>query len=206
MKRIAALLLLLFLALSVPVSAAGQVTYRDDAHRFVFETGRDRSPTDLFTDFKDVMPGDRITQTITVKNDASHNVKVKLYLRSQGAHPDSEAFLSQLRLQVSDANGTVMFNAAANETAGLTDWVYLGTLYSGGETALELTLTVPVTVGNDYQDCIGCLDWEFKAEELPVEDTDPTPPETGEQIGWNAALTVLITAVAAAWLLRRRSA
>lgn len=204
MKRIAVLTVLLIAVITVPVSAAGQVTYQGDAHRFVFETGSDRSPTDLFTDFKDVMPGDRITQTVTVKNDASHGVKVKLYLRSRGAHPESEAFLSQLRLQVSDASDTVMFDAAANETAGLTDWVYLGTLYSGGETALTLTLTVPVTVGNEYQDHVGCLDWEFKAEELPIEDTDPTPPETGERIWWNAVPAILIAALAAIRLLHRR--
>ena len=70
------------------------------------------------------MPGDSLTQPITVKNDASKKVKVKIYMRSLGAHEDSEEFLSQLGLRVekSAANEMAyMFDAAANETTQQSD-------------------------------------------------------------------------------------
>lgn len=186
MKKIITLLVVLILSLSsvLPVYAEdGKVTYDGNAKQFIFEPGSKHSPTDLFPNFKGVMPGDTLTEKITVKNDASNNVKVKIYIRSLGAHEDSVDFLSQLGLKVkksADNEMAYMFDAAANETAQLTDWVCLGTLYSGGEVNLNVILDVPVELDNEFQNNIGYLDWEFKIEEFPVEDSDPDAPQTGD--------------------------
>jgi hypothetical protein len=186
MKKLLSLLIVCIVVLSavLPVYAAdGRVTYSGDAGSFVFAPGSDHSLTDLFPNFKDVMPGDTLTQKITVKNDASHNVKVNIYIRSLGAQEGSEEFLSQLGLKVKTSKENkmaYMFDAKANETAQLTDWVCLGTLYSGGEVNLDVTLSVPVTMGNEFQNQIAYLDWEFKIEEFPVDPDDPIPPPTGD--------------------------
>ena len=81
MKKIITLLTVLVLVLSsvLPVYAAdGKVSYDGKAKEFIFAPGSDYSPTDLFSNFKDVMPGDTLTQKI----------KVKIYIRSLGAHED----------------------------------------------------------------------------------------------------------------------
>lgn len=186
MKKSIAFLCICALLLScvMPVFAAdGNVTYSGDSGKFIFVPGSEYSPTDLFPNFKDVMPGDSITQPITVKNDASNKVKVKIYMRSLGAHEDSVEFLSQLQLRVEKSEENTMaymFDAAASETAQLTDWVCLGTLYSGGEVNLNVILDVPVELDNAYQQQIGYLDWEFMIEEYEIEPTDPEPPKTGD--------------------------
>lgn len=186
MKRIIALLFVFLFTsmLIVPVGAAdGKVTYDDGARECIFTPGSEYSPTDLFPNFKDVMPGDTLTQQITVKNDASKDVKIKIYLRSLGAHENSVEFLSQLGLKVTKSEENkmaYMFDAAANETAGLTDWVCLGTLYSGGEVNLDVELSVPITLDNMFKNKIGYLDWEFRIEEFPTEESDPKPPATGD--------------------------
>ncbi len=175
---------LLLLCVMPVMAAEGNVTYSGNAGKFVFAPGSAYSPTDLFPNFKDVMPGDSITQPITVKNEASNKVKVKIYLRALGAHEDSREFLSQLRLRVEkDENNTMayMFDAAAHETAQLTDWICLGTLYSGGEVNLQVILDVPAELDNTWQQQTGYLDWEFRIEEYEVEPDDPDPPKTGDE-------------------------
>jgi LPXTG-motif cell wall-anchored protein len=155
------------------------------------------------------MPGDTLTQKITVKNDASNKVKVKIYMRSLGAHEDSVEFLSQLGLKVqksSENEMAYMFDAAADETAQLTDWVCLGTLYSGGEVNLDVTLSVPVELDNMFQNLIGYLDWEFMIEEFPIEPDDPQPPKTGDETNVGVWLAVMIGsgAMLIILLLRRK--
>ena len=193
------LALLLVIGCAAPAfAAAGNVFYSGDAGEFIFAPGSEYSLTDLFPNFKNVMPGDTLAQPITLKNNASNEVKVEIYIRSLGAHEDSEGFLSQLKLRIEksqDNTMAYMFDAYANETAQLTDWVCLGMLYSGGEVNLNVILDVPVELDNRYQEQIGYLDWEFKIIEYPVEDTDPEPPKTGDEI--DLTIPIVIMAVCA---------
>ena len=202
-KWIALLTMLLTLLLStVTVSAAGgHVTYDGNAQTFIFAPGSRFSPTDLFTDLKDVMPGDTRTQHITLRNDAARNVKTKIWLRSEYADEASRKFFSQLQmsLQVGNSNGQAyMFSPSGTLTADNDGWVLLGTLYSGGEVDLALQLYVPTELDNEFMGRLGIVDWTFKAEELDKEPSDPTPPpKTGE----NTALWILWAVAGSALLL-----
>lgn len=208
-KSICLLAISIMLLASTAASFASTVSYEGQAEKFIFTPGSEYSPTDLFTNYKGVMPGDKLTQTVTVRNNASDKVNVEIFMRALGAtdltHEDgiaevsqeaSEAFLKQLTLTVTSESGSKLFEAPANETAQLTEWVSLGKFKSGAEVDLNVTLNVPLEMTSQEQ--IGALDWQFKVVETPV----PQPPEkdsktkTGDDM--NLVLPVILIAAALA--------
>lgn len=208
--RKALALLCLPLFLSATVSAADSaVSYVGGAEKFLFAPGSAASPTDLFPNFKDVMPGDVLEQRVSVNNDPKNACKIKLYLRSKSADAESEALLSQLRLTVRQDGDSILFGAPESSAAGLEDWVFLGTFYSGAQIALVATLEVPLTAGNEFQKAAAVLNWEFKAEQLPVEPSDPSPKTGGESPSLALPLHLLALGLALFFLLlflsRRRA-
>ncbi len=213
MKRLIAIIFCLVLFPLGVYAADGNVTYSGNSGNFVFTPGSDYSPTDLFTEFKGVMPGDAISQTITVENKASNKFKVKIYMRSLGAHNDSKEFLSKLGLTVAVSENNemaYMFDATADKTAQLTDWVCLGTLYSGGKVNLDVSLHMPTDVGNEFSNKIGYLDWEFMVQEFPIEPSDPKPPQTGDTstiIPWivTFASSIFILVILVLWRRKRKN-
>lgn len=200
----------LILSSSLPVFAASNVTYVKGAEKYIYSPGSKYSLSDIFPDFKNLMPGDIASQTITVRNDASNGVKVKIYVRSHGAREKSAEFLSKLHMTVTKTEYNVMeymFDAAADQTDGMTDWVYLGTLYSGGEVDIVATVHVPMDLGDEYQGEVGYIDWEFMVEELPIDPDDPVAPPTGDGTDiyvWVLMVSVLILLLLLVFSEKRR--
>ena len=189
MKKIVGLIVMCVLAVSMtlPVMAAGgNVKYSGHAGEFIFEPGSEYSPTDLFSELKDVMPGDTLKQKIVIRNEGDTNVKISM--RSLGAQDEAVKLLKELTLTVVQLSDTPLFEAAADQ---LTEWRTLGTLAPGGEIELEVTLQVPTTLDNSYTSLVEAIDWEFLAEEL-----DGDGPKTGDYLNYLPWVIGLTTSVA----------
>lgn len=205
MKKIISICLALLLAAALCGSAmaAAAVTYEGGAEKFVFIPGSEYSDSDLFENFKNVLPGDELTQTITVRNDK--DMQVRIYLRAEPVNQASEAFLRQLTLTVTCKDKEI-FDAAASETAQLTRATLLGTFRKNGSTDLTVTLSVPAELGNEYMSAIGFVPWTFIAEEIPDDET----PHTGDwfQLGWwlLAAAIIVVAIAVVLWAQKRRKA
>ena len=182
MKRLLMLFVaVVYAAVIMPSAMAANVIYTEDGGQIIFLSAGEHIETDLFTNFKDVMPGDVVYQTIRLDNRASDAVDVEVYLRSQGVRAGSADFLHQLHLTVTDPNGNVIFDAQADETAQLTEWLNLGKVHNGETFDLQLRMDVPTSMGNEYQSQIGYVVWEFWLLETPVtKPVEPEVPKTGD--------------------------
>lgn len=174
MKKVLLFIISFLMIIPINCLAITNVSYSGSSHKFIYDSDG-KEINNLFDNFNDVMPGDKIEENIVINNPKSNNVKIKLYLKSFGTSVNTNEFLSKLKLNVKLNKKTILFDSSANLPAELEDYVYLGEIYSGGKIDLDLILEVPKELDNSYQNMSGDVNWEFKIEELPVESTDPVP-------------------------------
>lgn len=183
MKKFIALLLAVIFCMSavISVSADDSIIYDGESHEFIFvhdevnESGEEIK----------VMPGDTIKRKLTVKNDVERDVKVNIFVRPLvkviGSETGVAEYLPEVTVTIVKARENrmgYMFEASADQLDENGEWLMLGTLYSGGEVNLEVTLDFPVTLGNDFQGAAFYL--EFRVQEFPKEPDDPEPPQTSD--------------------------
>lgn len=194
------LALMMVMGFATTAFAAGASVTFKNGKLVVFQPGSDYTQTDLFGNFKNIMPGDTLTEEITVENQSGDSDYIKVYLRAvphdETGNPISAEVLAELRsderrgektelaymydflaqLQLTVKNGAeVIYQASPDETGGLTNNVYLGSLRKGQSLKLDVELKVPIEMGNDYANRIGEVDWVFAAEAF----NDVTPPPEG---------------------------
>ena len=166
--------LVLVVALAAPAFAAtASITYKGQKDQFVFDPS-----TDLFRNFKGVMPGYTLEQSITFTNKSTDSNYVKLYVRAV-AHdtsnpltkpvkdnetiPSMEDFLSQLDMEVYCGKKQI-FKASPDELGGMKNKVLLGTFKKNASATLTVKLNVPIELGNEYANRMGEVDWIFTVE------------------------------------------
>lgn len=206
---------------SPALAAESSVIFRRGSEWFSFAPGSGYTASDLFDGFKDVMPGDILTEAITITNKNSASDAVHIYLRSElhdeddpldysedheardgkdqqelpGQRDETEAsvaeFLSQLTMRVYHGDRLV-YEGSAEGTGGLERNIYLGSISRNRSLRLRVELEVPVALDNRYANRVGEVDWVFTA----VVYKDPVQtdvPKTGDNIG-AAALALTISA------------
>ena len=212
-KTIASLVMMLVLLLGIGATAYadGTVSYQGGAEKFVFLPGSSYTDTDLFDGFKNVMPGDTLTQTVEVRNRFLGTGSVRIYLRAV-AHDEQENplssavaasgetvatmsdFLSQLYMEVWQGDQCI-YTGSPDELDGLKNNVLLGTIPRFKSTTLTVKLQVPAELGNEYANRVGEVDWVFTAEELDPQG-NPKTGDTSNLTLWIVVMVVCLAAVA----------
>ena len=220
MKKVFSLLLALMLVMSLAVPAAAAETggiltfFREGKNNTFSCTPGVQTATDLFDDgFKNVMPGDKITGYVYIKGNfksfSEDSLKVWMRAMTHSATDNKPEhtgitnvnhmndFLSLLTLRVynESKDGVKIFEGKANELDGLKENVYLGSFRKNGAILLRVELDVPITMGNEFKNDIGEVDWVFTVE--AYDDPSYDNPKTGDYI----MMAVAVMAVSAAALI-----
>jgi len=176
-------------------AADSTVTYHGFSKGVSSKPGSSFTDTDLFDNFKGVMPGDTLTETITIKNRSHDSDYIKVYIMAE-THDEEDNplspnvensgetissmtdFLSQLYMIVEN-DGKRIYEASPDELDGFAHPVYLGTILARQSVSIDVTLQVPIELGNEYARRVGEADWTFLVEAF---DYPTPPPPTYEQL------------------------
>lgn len=187
-RRVVSLIMLLAWTCTVTAFAADTPTVTYDSAKGTF-TFQNLDNDGLFGAFQDLMPGDERTTEISIEM-KNLSRSARLYLRAEPNSEDVEV-LKTLKLSVKQSGATL---DESNGATSLNQNVLLGTFSGDSTTVLDVTLTVPVTVGNEMARQTGELQWIFTVQE---DGDDPivvpvTPPQTGDDSHMGLYVTVML--------------
>lgn len=194
--------------------ATSKIQFEGGAENFVFYADESWTDTDLFDGLKNIMPGDKRTENITVKNMASEYDYVKIYLRAEPIEEGTHDFLAQLTLNVYK-NDELISSSPASEQGALETNVNLGTFNYGDEVILTTEISAPTNLKNEHSYTSGEIKWIFTAE--AYKDGEIITPNTGTltffdkngatiEIITISTLAIILTVTSIRYLIKQRKA
>lgn len=193
------LVLALIMSMTTALAADSTITFKGMAEGFDFAPGSGYTETDLFDGFKNVMPGDKLTEEITVSNEAADCDYINLYLKVashdeqtnpltydeafentdgndqakiDGQRDETVATMQDFlsKLTMRIYNGeSLIYDASPSTTGALAENVHLGQMMKGEKLNLRVELDVPAELGNEYAHRVGEVDWVFLAEGIQMD-------------------------------------
>ncbi len=205
-KKLTSLCLALLIAAMLCISAfaAPSITYNGRSSGVAYAPGSVYTDTDLFGGIKMLMPGDSVTETITVKNYCSTCAYVNVYLRTLPHDADGNPitpdvltrltaderretldtvsymrdFLKNITITVTGEEGQIFKgNVISFEDALKDEAAFIGRLTFNKTTELEVKLDVDIELGNEFANRIGELDFVLVFEERAKIPVKPTTTE-----------------------------
>lgn len=160
------------------VTVSCDIHHGESKPEFHFSTsafGSNANP-DLFPDMKDLMPGDSVTQEITldvknVKNTAiQKDSVVGIYLKAQNGNENYSRLLGDEDVSYRVQKGDTVITGDMLDEKG----VLLGTFTDDGKAKITVTLNIGKNAGNELQNLVAMVDWVFsvEADQKPILNKD----------------------------------
>lgn len=165
-----------------------EVVYNHTWRRFEFRNTQpytvgkaDRQYPDLFKDFKGMMPGDSITQSITLK--AENLGRGYAYISLKTEYDNGDLTTNGVDQEIEDYQKlvhspfvrlSVSCDGVVIDTDTLENGVVLGKFMNGDEVELEVTLSIDINAGNELAGLQAGIGWVFMTEYFDL--SDPIDP------------------------------
>lgn len=142
-----------------------KITFLSPDEAFDIET----SKTDLFANFKDLLPGEKRTQDIQVTNGWSDAVTIYLTCMEDGQELQEGSALYRLlhdnvTISITDADGNVLYQGPVAGEGNCE--ISLGQFESGEEKVLTVSLAVSPEMDTESAGLLGSVRWEVTANEV----------------------------------------
>lgn len=142
-----------------------RITFLSPEQEFDIETAK----TDLFANFKDLLPGEKRTQEIAVKNAYDKDVTMYLTCMEGSQKPQEGSALYDLlyryaTITITDADGNTLYSGPVAGDGACQ--IGLGTFAAGEEKTLTVSLAVSPDMGTDACNLLGEVRWEVMADEV----------------------------------------
>lgn len=142
------------------------VTFIDEVQKFDIET----SKTDLFANFKNLLPGTGRSQKILVKNEYKDSTDIRLVCMVQESGTEGnkteatkELLARYVTIEMKDEQGQMLYAGPVGGN-GLCD-IDLGSFACGQTKELQVSLYVDEAMPSEYQNLLGKVRWVFEADE-----------------------------------------
>jgi|GEM_PF-1212358 len=160
------------------------VTFVGWDDKFVFNP----DTTDLFANFKNLLPGETRSQTIEVGNTFQTDTGIEIFLRAEDisqnySDPVTLALVEKLLREyatiiLTDEDGSVIYNgpiwgepySGSSNPDSMRYDISLGVFKTGESKKLTVQLMLDPDMGNEYQNLLGLIKWVWSAEDLPSPD------------------------------------
>ncbi|MFT3951941.1 MAG: hypothetical protein QM689_08380 [Oscillospiraceae bacterium] len=154
---------------------------------------------DLFANFKNLIPGETVAQTVKISNDYDEPTDIYFYARFTESTDENKALVEKLLkdyavITIADADGNVIYTGPvwgdAEGGISLKEPLFLKSFAPGDKENYTVTLSLAKETGNDYSNLLGSVDWIFTAN--GAQDTPNTSDVPSVQTGLNLSYGIYV--------------
>ncbi|MEG0664700.1 MAG: BsaA family SipW-dependent biofilm matrix protein [Clostridia bacterium] len=175
------------------ISTQTEVVFENPKDGFVFNA----KDGNLFANFKNLVPGETISQNINIKNNFQDNLEIFLradYSTQSATSEKEKNLINQLlrdftSIKILNESGQILYNGPVygnlengNFPDSMKQNISLGKFNKNENKGLYVQLTLDPLMDNEYRELIGKVDWIFSAADTETIISDGENPNTGAEM------------------------